>query len=141
MSLRYGISIGPKNEYDALLVKNSLIVATLHLHTHNQTLPLAVQIYGHQHLIGRNGLRGLSAKLQFLERPSAVLCHDLTSGGHASFREEGVSWPTFLEWSQSGFIYRVNWLQKLLRSSLKGPLWKQLFQNDSFTKAVKSNLF
>ena len=38
-------------------VKNSLIVAALHLHTHNQILPRAVQIHG-QDLIGCNGLRG-----------------------------------------------------------------------------------
>ncbi len=51
-------SIGPKNEGDALLVENGFVVAALYLQTHNQILPRTVQIHGHQHLIGRNGLRG-----------------------------------------------------------------------------------
>jgi hypothetical protein len=42
MNLRYGISIGPKNECDAFLIKISLIVAALHLQTHNQILSRAV---------------------------------------------------------------------------------------------------
>jgi hypothetical protein len=51
MNLRYGVSIGPKNECDAFVVRKGLIVAALHLQTHNQILPRAVQIHGNHHLI------------------------------------------------------------------------------------------
>ena len=71
MNLRYGISIGPKNEGDALLVENVSVVAALHLHlqTHNQILPHAVQIHRHNHLIRRNGLRSLFQRISIGGEP------------------------------------------------------------------------
>ena len=69
MNLRFDVSIGSKNECDALLVENSLIVAALHLQTHNQILPRAVQIHGHRHLISRNGVRGLLQRISIGGEP------------------------------------------------------------------------
>ena len=69
MNLQYDQSVGPRDGSDAFLVKNSLIVAAIHLQTHNQILPRAVQIHGHRHLISRNGVRGLLQRISIGGEP------------------------------------------------------------------------